>query len=510
MTSFQKCDKYRLAKDAIIRAGLELFTIDLEEDYIEAVCPECRRNLIFHFGELDSIRCERCYLCRQREEFEKKSKDLVEAAGFTLRMAIFDEDYIEIECPKCGEITSLYSYELEHVCCRYCAMEEAAAEKGYTLYMGESIEGEPWEAQFDAWLESSQYDWGAAIVCPGCKVPHFFGIGALSTLQAVEYVRNYKCKCVFSPEKLKKYAEEKGFSIEYNSSPYGNFALEQGEVAFLCNQCGDEIILHLNDPEINDKLENLECSCTSSGSDEDHLAWTRQGRIAWCADVLNVISLVDLTTFNQSSFDGVHYLHFPKEGKKEVFFAADPDSLDYAYAFVIYPNEADVWLSKYLLFRFQIATWGTAKVSVEVFGRWPHYYKELYEAICQDIDDGDKRVAKIVEKNFDCYISAYNALHSRQSDIWNVGRVLSTFEELRNALGKLNGKAQEIRDRHLKRYIALHTCPVCKKAYTSSEQKCLECGFPDLNRVFINQQEAERWYEWVVVPYKQRYNRKEQ
>ena len=143
MTENSKDKQYRMAEAAIKKAGLDWFTIDPEEDYIEVQCPDCRRTMSFHFNELSSIRCERCYKQKCQDEFYHRCEEVVEAAGFSLNTAVFDEDYIEIECPDCGEITSLYSNELDNVCCRYCAMEEAAAENGYTLYIGENIEDEP-------------------------------------------------------------------------------------------------------------------------------------------------------------------------------------------------------------------------------------------------------------------------------------------------------------------------------------------------------------------------------
>ena len=508
MAGNPKKEQYQLAKTAIKKAGLEWLTIDPEEDYIEVRCPECKKILTFHFDELDSIRCEKCYKQRSQEEFYQRCEDLVEAAGFSLNTAIFEEDYIEIECPDCGEITSLYSSELDKICCRYCAMEEAASENGYKIYMGEAIEGEPWEEQFDSWFKSSRYEWGAAIVCPNCEMPHFFGLGSRSTREIVEYVRNYKCDCSFSFAAIREKAHERGFSVETKSSPYGDYELDQNEIAFLCNRCGEAIIHEIKDLTFEDRIRNLKCDCNSSGIEIDHLAWTQQGKIAWCADLLRVISLVKLTTFNQFAIYGSNHFRFPEEGDKEVFFAVDPEDSDYAYAFVVYPNEKDAWLSKYLLFRFEIATWGTPRVDVQISARWPYYYEKLYEAIRQDIDHGDKRVLKVAEKNFDRYISAYNALHDHGSVIWHVGSLLTITERFSNKLSRMAGDEPTSDDKYLQEYINLHTCPVCKKAYTSVERRCSQCSFSGLNSVFVNLPDAEYWMQHVVEPYRQKYHRR--
>lgn len=505
MTANNKSEYYRLARAAVSKAELDLVTIDPDEDYIEVRCPECKRVHVFRFNELSSVRCEKCYQKHRAKEFYRRSEELVEAAGFSLRESNFEEDYIEVECPQCEGITSFHFDELGNIYCKDCAMEDAAFENDCDLYLGDESDGRDWEQKVERW--NNKHDARPAVlVCRACGSVHIVNADAPD---AIERIKKYECKCRGVTRQLQQLAADRGFSIEYKSSPYGYFSLKPGEIALLCNRCGDEVIFDLNDPELKSKIENLNCGCKTSGLDEDHLAWTKQGKIAWCADLLRVISLVNLTTFNGFSFDGSHRFHFPEEGDKEVYFAADPSDLDYAYAFVFYPNEKDVWLSKYLLFRFQIATWGTPQVDVEISGRWPYYYEKLYEAICQDINDGDNRVVKIAEQNFDCYISAYNALHNRHSSIWDVGRLLSALEGFSNALSKLIGNAPASKDQYLQRYIGLHTCPVCKKAYTSTEHKCLECGFPDLNRVFINRQEAEHWYERTVLPYKQRYNRKD-
>lgn len=500
-------EQYRLAKTAIKEAGLKWLTIDPEEDYIEVQCPECKNILTFHFDELDKIRCEKCYKRRCQEDFYHRCEELVEAAGFTLNTAIFEEDYIEIECPSCGEVTSLYSSELDNICCRYCAMEEAARENGYKLYMGENIEGEPWENQFDEWFERTRCDWGAALVCPNCEKTHFFEQGSRSTREIVDYVRNYKCDCSFSIAAIREIAHERGFSVETKSSPYGGYELEQGEIAFLCNRCGEAIIHGIKELGLEDKTRNLNCECDSNEIEFDHLAWTLQGKLAWCSDLLRVISLVKLITFNQFAIDGSNHFRFPEEGDKEVFFAVDPEDVDYAYAFVVYPNEKDAWLSKYLLFRFEIASWGTPRVDVEISARWPYYYDKLYEAIRQDIEHGDKRVISVAEKNFDRYISAYNALYDHGSVIWHVGSLLTITERFSNKLSKLAGDEPTCDDRYLQEYINLHMCPVCKKAYTSGEQRCSQCSFAGLNKVFVNKQDAENWMQQVVIPYRQRYHR---
>ena len=45
-------------------------------------------------------------------------------------------------------------------------------------------------------------------------------------------------------------------------------------------------------------------------------------------------------------------------------------------------------------------------------------------------------------------------------------------------------------------------CPVCKVALPSGAEKCSSCGFDELQREFINADDAASWFENVIVPYR--------
>lgn len=45
-------------------------------------------------------------------------------------------------------------------------------------------------------------------------------------------------------------------------------------------------------------------------------------------------------------------------------------------------------------------------------------------------------------------------------------------------------------------------CPVCKVALPSGTEKCSSCGFDELQREFINADDAASWFENVIVPYR--------
>ena len=125
-------------------------------------------------------------------------------------------------------------------------------------------------------------------------------------------------------QKIISIANSKGFSVETESSPYGFYTLEKYEIAFLCNNCGEEIILNLLDPNFNSKVENLVCKSDDCNLEEDHIDWTNNGKIAWCCDEMKIISSIKMTGFNSLKFDTGKQLKLPEEGEKDVFVAPDP------------------------------------------------------------------------------------------------------------------------------------------------------------------------------------------
>ena len=508
MTPVQKEEYEHRVRAVVSKAGLELITISPEDDYIEAWCPNCKTTSVFRERELDRVRCPKCYEKRKRERFHQKSEELVKAAGFELRYASYEDDYIEVECPVCEDVTSFRFRELKNIKCKFCSMKEAASENGFDLYWEADSYGEPWEEQLDEWKEDNA-DEPAVLVCRSCGAVHILSI---DVNDAYEQIQQYKCSCSAITPEIRELIAARGFSVELRDCPIGFYTLNSGEMALLCNRCGEEIILNIHDEDLKDKLTSLICQSDDCSLETDHVALTRQGKMAWCYDTLHVVSIIKLTTFNEFSFENGAHMSIPEEGDHEVYFAVDPSDHDYAFAFAVYPNEKDAWLSKYLLFRFEISTWGTSQVNVQVNARWPGYFDELYRLVKEDIADGENRDAAVTALNFDRYVEAYNSMHNLNNSIWSVARALSALEGLSDALGRMVNDPEfikESKDRHLQSFIKLHTCPVCQKAYTSAETTCLRCGFQDLNKVFVNKDEAEYWRKHVLRPYKKAYDEKE-
>ena len=311
-------------------------------------------------------------------------------------------------------------------------------------------------------------------------------------------------------QKIISIANSKGFSVETESSPYGFYTLEKYEIAFLCNNCGEEIILNLLDPNFNSKVENLVCKSDDCNLEEDHIDWTNNGKIAWCCDEMKIISSIKMTGFNSLKFDTGKQLKLPEEGEKDVFVAPDPTDDSYAYAFVVYPSENDVWLSKYLLFRYEISTWGQDTMNVSVCARWPHYYNTLYDTIKQNISLNNQRSTHLTIAACDCYIKTHHAARKNNQALWGMATLYKAINKIATTLDKYVDvdEANDISDASLRKFISLHTCPICGDPYTSTETNCERCNFPELNRQFISKDDAIYWEMHVLEPYKVTYEKK--
>ncbi len=312
-------------------------------------------------------------------------------------------------------------------------------------------------------------------------------------------------------QKIISKAAEKGFSVETESSPYGYYKLNKYELAFLCNNCGEEIIINLLDGNVESKIEDLSCKSEECFLEEDFLTWTKNNRMSWCYDGLRIISSIKLTEFNALTFETGEHLQLPEDGDKDVYVAADPTDENYAYVFVVYQNETDAWLSKYFLFRYEIATWGTQTMNVTVCTRWPYYYEQLHKAILNDLASGDQRTSRATIKTFDCYIKTQQAARKNNEALWGfttLWKVLDKVSETLNKYVESSDDEQFVHDQYLKKYLSLHTCPVCKEPYTSKEKICCYCKFPELNRQFINRDDAIYWETHILEPYRSAYEKK--
>ena len=109
------------AECALKSSGFELISTSPEDDYIEAYCPKCKSITVFHQDELDRARCYTCLdrlmYVQSQFVFEKKSRDSIEHSGFILEEMNYDEDFLMIRCPICGECSSYFRWMPSKTAC---------------------------------------------------------------------------------------------------------------------------------------------------------------------------------------------------------------------------------------------------------------------------------------------------------------------------------------------------------------------------------------------------------
>ena len=308
-------------------------------------------------------------------------------------------------------------------------------------------------------------------------------------------------------------AELQGFSVETISSPYGDYELKENEIAFLCNRCGEAVVLNSLDVNFEYDVEHLSCRSKDCRLNEDLISLTKDGCISWCCDELNIFSSIKWTEFNNIEFEEGKHLKLPDDGDSNIFFAPNPFDERYCYVFIVYLNETDSWLSKYFLFECDISKVGISPIDITISLRWPYYYDRLYTLIIKNIEWGKQRCNSLTTTAFDCYIKTHHAVRCNNSALWCLSKFTSGIVKMSDKMHENDDtyKNKKFRDWHLKNFIYSHSCPICDEPYTSTEKICALCKFSELNKKFICKDDADEWLKKVVHPYKTIYeNRNEE
>lgn len=309
-------------------------------------------------------------------------------------------------------------------------------------------------------------------------------------------------------ENIIRIANSRGFSVETISSPYGDYTLKDNEIAFLCNCCGEAIIYNLSETAFEYKINHLVCKNSDCRLENDFIFWTQKGLMSWCYDNLKIISSIRLTEFNFHIFENGGHFNFPEEGNKDVYIAKDPNNEKFVFCFVVYHNENDSWLNKYLLFGCEISSYGLSPMNVNVYFEWPYYYEQLHKTIIENIHLGFQRNAVIDEKTFDAYVEMYHAISKNNQDFWHTYNLCYGDRKISEEFDK--NVDEEFKDVSLRKFLNLHSCPICRKPYMSTQNICKFCSFPELNKQFMNKADAEYWHKSVVEPYKTMYEKRSQ
>ncbi|MGM9601663.1 MAG: MATE family efflux transporter [Faecousia sp.] len=157
------------------------------------------------------------------------------------------------------------------------------------------------------------------------------------------------------------------------------------------------------------------------------------------------------------------------------------------------PNEAYVFVicsmpeeKKYALFRFENISIDDTQINIQahMHNLWGDFEETLASLIENQIGNPQRTNnpmnAAALEATLDYYMYLAKALMPSIVDTW---------------------KKPDKDDAYLRRYIKSHTCPVCGWPYTEKEKKCTNCGFDEIQRVFINIEEGQYWKTNTVPQY---------
>lgn len=477
-------DKDFQARMAVIKAGLDVVTVDVDSDYIETICPVCNTINCFHFSELEQMYCEHCSDDRHRQDFEEQSRRLVTRAGFSLIDVNYEEDDIEIECPICQREQSLSFRDLRNISCKFCYMKTVAQSKGFDLYWYDEIDTPEWEEEVETWRDS--YD--ATPVVLECKRCGDFQILDAGAENLVEQIRNISCSCSIITPELYRLAHSHGLSIETTTSAFGDYTLKRHEIALCCMRCGESYVLDYTDKNLVEKISQLQCAqnCTHPAHNPDIQA-IAQHRIMWCVDYRYGLDYIVRETLNnhrdkigikttQYYIDDTYFTYSP-DGKYELTcFCALRESDKYS------PIICGVFIQ---LFQNTISSKG--KISLVE----PNAAACFCNAIMENISFFDSPSSATIEDAtaglFNGYIHILNDLAEKVAEY---PVLLISFD-----------KTYINRQHHqMDAFMKTHRCPVCKRYFEIGTQMCPACGFPELGRSFLNKEDGEMWLNNVVIP----------
>lgn len=195
MTHDQEHAYEEVVKKAVLQAGLEVITIVPDEDYIEVICPVCNRISVFHINEIKNICCLKCNEEKNERFFELLCERKAKRAGFEINYESYVENYIEVECLKCGRTKDCHREELDNIECDFCKLEEVANENGFNLKTEDDSFNEPWEEALDRWKE--KYDGEAFIL--ECKKCHRGYIFCAEDENLKDIIKKLICECSIIP-----------------------------------------------------------------------------------------------------------------------------------------------------------------------------------------------------------------------------------------------------------------------------------------------------------------------
>lgn len=294
-------------------------------------------------------------------------------------------------------------------------------------------------------------------------------------------------------------ANKQGFSFETERFDWFGkvISLDDGVGAFVCHTCGAYQDVQLDRSDIMDWIQNL--SCTDSEEDEccspDPIReLTQQNQIAWIHDALIFRSYFELIQSQvEQLISAAQGRYFTIGSIESIYVSVLPADklIDNLKNIAIFLKTDGRIGDEYLL--FAATTHDLSNLSFQP--RWRQYYEELLDAIVKNTNHFQQKNHDMIvaERTATGYISWFKAY-------CNIAGVTDEFDTV---LNRISVYAET--PTYLKFFLKTHRCPVCGTYYLAEECICAYCGFPELNKIFLNREDGENWNNEVVEPYTSQY-----
>lgn len=302
--------------------------------------------------------------------------------------------------------------------------------------------------------------------------------------------------------RLDRIAGERGFSIEDRDSIHCRLhyhAMTDQQFAMVCNSCFDSEVFDKNEKSISKVLDYANHHKNECEKYNDCLIEnTERHNIAWIPDVENILSMVALSAPEDNPFFELIERLQNGDYSKTVYTAGayNPEDDKTAYLFYHYTNDNDA--TDFVNFLVSIAPTRFGEMTFHAF---PKVYTDaLYEQIQRSMT---QRVANTtaLQKSCDEYIDIVNYFKQNNPQIF----VYAALGKFANNLSKILEKPTPLQRRDdTEKMLSMLHCPVCHALHNSKAEVCTNCGFDELNRVFINKDEYELWLNEIVLPARQR------
>ena len=299
-------------------------------------------------------------------------------------------------------------------------------------------------------------------------------------------------------QRVEAMADEYGFCIEERDTLHCTLhypTMTDRQFALVCNICFDSEVFDKKDDVLHNVLDYLikhkkECE----PREYCILEATKQQKIIWMPDVERILHMVALTSQGDNGIYKIIDKFSGENYSKEVYIGdiTAPDEKNTVYLFYHYFNDNDE--TEYMNLLISLTPDSIGEMT---FYSYPKAYTDLiFEQIMLSMD---KRVLNVeaLQKSCDEYIDIVNYFKRYNQQIY----LYAAFSKVVDKLGELT---KEViipqRQKDADQVLSLQHCPVCQNLHNSKACTCNDCGFDELNRMFINKDEYELWLNEVVLP----------